>query len=234
MVLDAGRALMTVREGQTVDVTEMVLATGALGTASFGIVEGAFKPWAIGRFSLGAWGFGQLKKNLGPLWETLPVAFGPGYEEMLLALYRGQRSDVERTLRQGIRIGLTPENAPQIAKILHTVAAEELVAASKAVEHGETPADAQRNTLGRFELAADARVDAAMRLASLYYVGGQQVAASAVAVALAIITGFYVLPDQMNFWQSLAIGVAAVPLAPIAKDVATAIQSAAKAMKARA
>lgn len=216
------------------DLGEIVLATGALGTASFGIVEGALKPWAIGPFSLGAWGFGQLKKNLGPLWKTLPVAFGPQYEQMLLTLYRGKRSEVERTLRQGIRIGLTPENAPEIAAILDTVAPAELTAAAAAVEHGDTPTDAQRNTLGRFELAADARVDAAIRLADTYYVGGQQVAASVISIVLALVAGRFVLPGPITPWQSLGIGIAAVPLAPIAKDVATALQSAAKAMRAKA
>ena len=130
-------------------------------------------------------------------------------------------------------IGLTSGNAEKVAGILHTVDPKELALAAAAVEKGEAPSDTQRNTLGRFELAADARVDAAVRLANTYYVGGLQVAASIVSIVLALVTGRYVLPDQLTTLQSLAIGVAAVPLAPIAKDVATAIQSLATSMKAK-
>ena len=83
------------------NIGTIVLATGALGTAAFGIVE-AFK-WT----RLGYAGFSQIKKNLGPIWDTLRDAYGRDYEQVLRGQYRGNQQELVRTIRQGVRIGLT-------------------------------------------------------------------------------------------------------------------------------
>lgn len=218
-------------------LTDVVVATGALGTAAFGIVEG-LKPWQAGRASIGLAGFGQLRLNLGPLWDTLSVAFGPNFELMLQGLYRGDRAELERTLRQGVRIGLTAKNAEDMAEILHTIDGAELKKAAAAIEAGKALPDNLKNVVGRFELAADARVDSALSLAQARYVGGQKVTAMVVALAIAIIAGIWLSPGDDytcdSLVQSLVVGLAAVPLAPVAKDVATALQSAAQALRRKA
>jgi hypothetical protein len=214
------------------DMVNVILAAGALGTAAFGIVEG-LKYWR--RFGL--FGFDEIKKSLGPLWDTLSVAFGSEFETMLEGVYFGNRADLDRTLRQGIRIGLTANNAVDAASILKTISGADLKKAAAIIEAGKALPDNLKNVVGRYELAADARVDSALRLAETRYVASQKLAATAVALVAAVLAGIVMYWSSYGpgiFFQSLIVGVAAVPLAPIAKDVATALQSAAHALRRRA
>lgn len=205
------------------NIGTMILATGALGTAAFGIVESL--KWT----RLGEAGFGAILKVLGLIMETLKIAYGPDYENLLRAQYRGEQRELVRVIRQGVRIGLTEENASQVAKFLGMVDADKLKEAARLVrEGGELPAEL-RNVLGRFELAVDARIDAALTLAQNYYVGAVRVVASIVALIIALAVGIY----QGFIFQALLVGGAAVPLAPVAKDLVTALQSASKAIRTK-
>ena len=206
------------------DLTNAILATGALGTAAFGVVE------ALKFTSLGNAGFAVALRQLGPLTEALHVAYGEDYGSLLRGQYRAEDRDLmARTLRQGVRIGVTDGNAASIARFLGSMDKAELAAAIKAAESGKNLSSAQRNIIGRFELAADARIDAALTLARARYVDSARIAASLVSLILALAVGAN-MPD-VTMLQALIVGLAAVPLAPIAKDVASGIQSAARALK---
>ena len=201
-----------------------VLAVGALGIAAFGIVEG-FKGAGLGLL-----GFGQIPRLLGEhVLNALKIAYGDDYLSVLKVQYRTGRSsgDLTRSIRQGARIGLTPSNAKDLAASVGVVDGEELRKVSEAVMAGEELNDEQRGILGRFELALDARIDAATAMANYQYANSMRVAASVVAVVIALIVAIIV---EANLLLALVVGIAAVPIAPIAKDVATAIQSASAAM----
>ncbi len=201
-----------------------VLAAGALGTAAFGIVEG-LKRWK----AIGEAGADLLLEVLGPILATLKVAYGADAEQLLRGLYRGDRQDLKTLMRQGTRIGLTPANAAAIARSLGSIDPELIQAAALAVERGDDLPPPLRNVLGKFELAVDARIDAALALADDRYKRTALIAASFVALTIAVTVG---LMKHMVL-QSVLIGLVAVPLAPIAKDVATALKSAAEALRAR-
>ncbi len=202
----------------------IVLAVGALGTASFGIVE-ALK-WTF----IGLMGFGQISKLLGdPIMKSLEVAYGSEYLSLLKAQYRVSRSAAElpKTIRQGARVGLTPDTAAGMADKVGVVDAEGLGVVAAALRAGKDLSDDQRNLLGRFELALDARIDAAIALANDRYTGSLRVIASFVSIVIALVVG---LNAGVDFATSLVVGIAAVPVAPVAKDVAKAIQAAGKAL----
>lgn len=205
------------------NLVEIVLATGALGTAAFGIVE-ALKWTPIGEI-----GFRSIRKVLGPIWKVLGVAYGEDFENLLRYQYKGAQEDLSRTLRQGVRIGLKANNAPDLAVFLGMIDEEKLSQAAQQAEVGEDLPDDLRNVLGRFELAVDTRIDAAMTLAQSRYQGALRVIASFVALGIALIVG--VILDTLLL--AALVGVAAVPLAPIAKDLVTALQSAAQALRQR-
>jgi hypothetical protein len=206
------------------NIGTIVLATGALGTAAFGIVEG-LKRWRW----LGEAGFGTILVVLDAIYETLKTAYGPDVEQLLRAQYRGEQEQLARVLRQGVRIGLTPENAERVARALGMVDPERLKAAAAAAQEGKELPPEMRNILGRFELAVDARIDAALTLAHDQYVSAVKIAASGVALAIAIAVGI----QLQRILLGVLVGIAAVPLAPIAKDVATALKSAGEALRAR-
>lgn len=209
------------------DITNAILATGALGAAAFGIVE------ALKFTGLGNAGFSVAIAHLGPLLRALEVAYGTAVQDLLRGQYRADDKDLlARTLRQGVRVGLTEQTADAVAAFLGAINAARLKEAVTAAEQGSTLTAEQRNVLGRFELAADARIDAALTLARARYVDATRITASIVALVLALVVGWN-MPD-VSMLQAFIVGLAAVPLAPIAKDVASGIQSAAKALKGRA
>jgi len=201
----------------------IILATGGLGTAAFGIVE------ALKWTRLGEAGFGSINRVLGPILELLRAAYGADFQSLLRAHYRGDQRELTRVIRQGVRVGLTAGNATQAAEFLGMIDGERLAEAARLVAEGrELPAEL-RNVLGRFELAVDTRVDAALTLAQSHYVGATRITASVFALLIALAVGIYLGGDYI--FQAILVGIAAVPLAPIAKDLAAALQSASKAIR---
>ncbi|MDT0496261.1 hypothetical protein RM530_02620 [Algiphilus sp. W345] len=157
------------------NVAEMVLGAGALGTAAFGIVE-AFK-WS----ALGKAGFERLKSMPGEaLLHSLSTSYGTDFELFLRARHRNPEGvgELRRSLRQGMRIGLRPGPAPALAAQVGTVDAAELTLVAERLMHGGPLDDASRTVLGRYELAVDARIDAGLTLAIDGYQGAIRAAAS--------------------------------------------------------
>jgi len=211
------------------DWGELVLAAGALGTAAFGIVEGL--KWIP---VVGEAGFASMLRLLGnALKDALLAAYGVQFERMLRAQYRGDQEDFAKVVRQGLRIGLTPSNAEEIARTLGVVNAAKLKEAAVAVDTGATLTPEQRNAIARFELAADARVGAALTLAQDHFTRLSRVLAGVVAVVIAIAVAYGLKPDGSLVGWGVLVGIAAVPLAPIAKDVAGALKAATEALRAR-
>ncbi|HXT68848.1 MAG TPA: hypothetical protein VN700_03790 [Vicinamibacterales bacterium] len=208
---------------------QVILAAGALGVAAFGIVEGLKWIPAVGEA-----GFPAIRRLLGDaLWQALLAAYGAQVEPMLRAQYRGDQENFGKTLRQGLRIGLTPANAEAIARALGVVDPRSLKEAAAAVDSGAVLTPEQRNALARFELAADARVDAALALAQDHYARFAKILAGVIAVILAVAAAIGLDRSGGLVGRGLLIGLAAVPLAPIAKDVASALQAAKEALRAR-
>ena len=204
----------------------ILLATGALGTAAFGIVE------ALKWTRLGEAGFGAILTLLGPLRKTLLVAYGTDYEQLLRGQYRGDSRDLARSLRQGVRVGLTEEHAKELASFLGSIDAAMLQTAVRGAETGNELTPELRNVLGRFELAADARIDAALARAQSLYAGAARVTASLLALSIALVAGLTMAIDRLPL--AVLVGIAAVPLAPIAKDLVSALQAATKAIGTKA
>jgi hypothetical protein len=219
---------MLAPDGVVTNLSTFIAGAGALGTACFGIVEGL--KWT----ALGEAGFGQITKYLGPeLLGALKIAYGPEYEKLLRAQYRQDsqtQAAIAKTLRQGVRVGLTSANAAGIAGFLGSVAAPALTAAAASVAQGANLSGDDRAAIGRFEMAVDARIDSALSSAQDAYLGFVRGAATLIALvfaeAVAAILGVSPL-------IGLVLGIVAVPFAPIANDLVGALQAASKALKAR-
>jgi len=210
---------------------QMVLAAGALGTAAFGIVEGL--KWT----ALGRGGFSQIPKTLGDsLMGALKHAYGPDYLDLLMAQYRSGRAkgELPRSLRQGIRIGLRPENAAGMADQVGVVDSDTLTAIAEKLMRDGKLEDDEKSRLARFELAVDARIDAALALAERAYLGWVRGWATVFSIGLALVAAVSIAGgiDKAQWTSAIIVGIAAVPLAPIAKDISKALQSAATAIRA--
>ena len=213
---------------------------GAIGTASFGIVEGL--KWTV----IGTFGYPKIREILGKdCMAALVVAYGKQYDDLLQAQYRQDEKEqryLSRTLRQGIRAGLTPDNAEAIALSLGVVDPKALRLAVEYVKDSTTSIDTasalpddHRSILGRFELALDMRIDAALVLAEDKYIGAIRCTAALVSIIMALIACWILNVTGLHISYGLAflIGVVAVPIAPISNDLVGALQAANKALQAK-
>jgi hypothetical protein len=217
------------------DLGTMVLAAGALGTAAMGIVDG-LKSWEWVDLAGYDEGMGYINVFLPAIRQT----YGDRTDDILKAQYRDGRGagELPKTVRQGLRIGLValPEDqVRRMASEIRVVEADDLVEVGKALHETGDLDDAHRKVLAQFELAAHARIDAGMAIAEKIYVTWQKRVAATIAVAIALLVGFILLAEtDTTAWvllKAIVVGIAAVPFAPIAKDVSTAIGEAAKALR---
>ncbi|MEO1766325.1 hypothetical protein [Thiobacter aerophilum] len=236
------------------------LAVGALGAAAYGVVDGLkLVPWVdlagferlfSGRAAIPgrAW-IGPARGTLDPLLPALVAAYGQDVMQLIKAQYRAGRSggDLPRTLRQGVRIGFGLLPAQDIAAIaerlglpagLATFVADAFLrlrelrppASGEIPRAGDGPSDEERAALARLENAIDARIDAALGLAERQYVTQTKLLAMLVALAIAFGVGLHLGAAPVVCFM---VGIAAVPLAPVAKDLATALQAAVQAFRGR-
>jgi hypothetical protein len=213
----------------------MVLAAGALGTAAMGIVDG-LKWWE--RVDIP--GYEQAKAYITAFLPAVEAAYGPNTDNLLKAQYRDGRGagELPKTLRQGLRIGLVSlpdQRVAAMAQALGVVEGKQLVEVAKALHETGDLNEAQRKVLAQFELAAHARIDAAMAIGERIYVAWQKSVAAAIAVVVALIVGLILWAEHQDTgWvllKAILVGLAAVPLAPIAKDISSALAEAAKALR---
>lgn len=214
----------------------LVVATGALGTAAFGIVD------ALKWTRVGVFGFAGLTRSLGPgVMKALGNAYGPDVEAHLKELYRAGRASgkLKAAIRQGVRVGLTEESACELAKQTGDFVDQgALREAGRKLKTGEDLTDAEQGVVGRFELSLDARVDAALALANSRYVGYVRLLSAAAALGIAVL-GWCALRwagdqgEAIPIHFAVFVGLAAVPVAPVAKELVAGITQAKNALRAR-
>ena len=251
-----------------------VAGVGALGAASFGIVESIGKAFAFSyrtgkdrhlvHKGLAYVGVGSVRRMIDPLRPALKCAYGAGYEQIIAEQYRAGRSDGQApdTIRQGVRLGIPfldldiatgvikavwdmpPHNSSQLAAALQSPAAAAPAPAGAtpntkaAAPSDATPGptiDAAQALAGRFATALDARINAAFQLADERYEAAAKSWAAVVAVGLAVGFNFTMGREQgsppLPWPVDIMIGLVAVPLAPVAKDLSTSLQNALTAFK---
>lgn len=230
-------------------------AVGALGTAAAGVVEALAKTLTVRRkdkrnVGLPYCGFAHILELIEPLKGALTVAYGPQYCRILEQQYRNGRGKgpAPNTIMQGVRLALPympTDEAEAMVSAFWSLPAEKsrllVFALSRSARDARPPhhhhhhhmddEEAEAATLaGRFALALDSRVDAAFAIAEQRYVSVMKLAAGATAVLLAVAFYFGMKEADQDFPLIVAIliGIAAVPLAPVAKDLTAALSDAAK------
>jgi hypothetical protein len=259
------------------DIPIYIAAIGALGVASFGIVDAVGKalfvfdmpvPWAPiengrrRRASLGLpyVGFDKVRRLAHQVAPALRISYGEEYDRILRQQYRAGRGQGEApdTIRQGVRLGLPFLSPAQATKVIDavwglpeaqaealadaltaekraTAAAAEAVTAEAPTPEAVSKAQADAQALAaRFATALDTRVQAAFDLAEEVYQARARLWAAVIAIVLSLAYHATTAGDLrasfvagLQGWMiALLIGLAAVPLAPMAKDLASSLSDA--------
>jgi hypothetical protein len=216
------------------DLGAALAGLSALSTAAFGLLDSSKAFWG-GPSNIGT---GHIRTALTPFSTALDSALGAdGWWPVLRANWvAGVAKANQKAKAQAlIKLGLNAANAPQIAAATH-VSPTALQAAVKKLETGAKLTDADLNVLGRMNAALDALLDAAFEAADQQYRNWCRVLAGLIALGLAIAawrlwratTG----EAPPSLWAVLAVGLLAVPVAPVAKDLTSALSAAMNALKA--
>lgn len=215
------------------DVIATIAAMGGLGLAAMALVD-ALK--AVPGGGVSRIGFSHIRKVLRLFDKVLVRAAGAEWESVIMAHWINgrDRDDQVGAIRSLLRLGLNTDTADQLAAIGNV----EPVALSKAagkLTKGSPLSEDEINLIGRVEAAVEARLDAAFDLAEQSYRNNARFLAGVIAVILAVGAGYLLATEAKPIdWRVAAlIGLLAVPIAPIAKDLVSALTSAAQAVKPR-
>ena len=213
-----------------------ITAMGALGTASFGLVDATKAFWG----GLSNIGLGDIYKALGPFQTSLAAAT-PDWKLLVRAnwINGAPKDDQTAQAKSLIRLGLSAKTAPALAKAGHVDAAA-LEAAMTKSETGVALGKGDLELIGRLNAAIDVAMDTGFERADQRYRNACRLAAAAVSVVLALWAGHLLVvakvpgfDDDATVWPlALFAGILAAPIAPVAKDLASSLQAAAKAVSA--
>lgn len=209
---------------------EIITAIGGLGTAAFGLVD-ASKPLLGG--GVNHIGFGGIKKTVASL--TPGNATNALSRDKVLATlkanwFNGTDLSSQKSIAKSlIKLNLSADNAAELARAtgvdsssLETIAGK--IAAGTSLEAGES------NVYARFDLIITALLDETYQRSDNLYTNWTRAIAAGVAVGLAIVGGLTLNPEP-SILQSLLVGLLATPLAPIAKDLSSALATAVNTMQ---
>lgn len=217
------------------DLPKIVLAIGSLGTAAYGLID-VTKGFGGG---ISNRGFGDIKKVIS---NFIPSDSGGKSAASALAL-----PSVLSTLRanwlNGMALGDQKSIAKALVKLNLTSASAKGMAAAAGVEGdlltsvadkvatGASLSQQETDVYGRFDLLLAAALDQGYQRADQRYRNSAKLLAVPVAVALAMLGEWAISGTGLTSTDALRAfigGLLATPLAPVAKDLSSAIQAGAK------
>jgi hypothetical protein len=229
-----------------IEIGSVVTAIGALGLASFALVD-ATKALRKGGVSNSGFLFiERAVQQLLPKEALGGSTADPNEQRTLLDILHAnwigglQLADQKAIARSLIKVRLTPDTADQFAKAA-AVSNEVLGHVAKKMTDGRDLNASEANVLGRFDLALAAILDEGYQRADQRYRNRTRLYASIVSMVLAVLGGWAVSGPEAagaaaasvyfgskQMWIAFFCGLLATPLAPISKDLASALQAGVK------
>jgi hypothetical protein len=216
---------------------EATLAVGALGTAATGLVD-TTKVLFYGGMSYV--GFGYIKKlitrtvgNVSGGQAGAGLATDDILGTLLANWINGMETGAQKSIAKSfIKLHFNPSTAAALAQQTN-VAPDVLVGVAQKLASVQALTPAESDAFGRFDLALSAMIDRAYERGDQLYRNSCKALAAFIAVGLAFAGNHELIdtPQHLATWQVIIIGLIATPLAPVAKDIANAIQTASDAVK---
>jgi hypothetical protein len=219
------------------NLPDIVAAIGGLGTAAFGLVD-ATKPFAGGVNRIGFKRIEAAVKSLTPG----AASSGLTQDKILATLranwYNGKDLASQKAIAKSlIKVSLNSGNAATLSKatgvdaaLLKTVA--EKIVSGSALQPNESDAYA------RFDFILTALLDEVYQHSDQAYTNGTRILAFGFSLLLAFLGGWSLnggffggYLHSKDLGQALLVGLLATPLAPIAKDLSSALATAVNTMQ---
>jgi hypothetical protein len=224
-------------------VTVAITAIGALGTAAFGLVDASKLLTSL----IPSSGFAYIRRLVRQLAPSAGVTIPRGsaltvgsITETLHANWVNNKmpvSDQKIVAKTLFKLRLNAETAPELAS-LTGVDDEVLTSVAEKLANGEIMTRAEMDAYGRFDLLLATFIDRAYQKADQRFRTTAKSAACVVAVMLAEAAAYFLRMLAANGhlnWHNVGVaavvGLVATPLAPVAKDLATALNTAAQAVQ---
>lgn len=213
---------------------QTITAIGGLGTAAFSLVDSTK---ILGDFGVNRIGFKRLGKAVAAL---LPAAGADSLspEKILETLkanwYNGTDLASQKSIAKSlIKLNLSTANAAALAKATG-VGPEELTGVANGIASGKPLSADQSDVYGRFDLIVTALLDEAYQHGDQTYKNGTRMWAIVFSIGLAML-GWWSLKaagTPMDWWAAVLVGLLATPLAPVAKDLSSALATAVNTLQA--
>jgi hypothetical protein len=211
--------------------SDAIAAIAGLGTAAFGMVDVTKTLPPV--LNVSYRGTGTILKALGAFAPALKQVLGDNWQDAIIGPWiNGVAKDDQKNTTKGlIRLGLTADSADAVAKAANVNAAM-LKTAIAALQSGAGLTSEQINELGRLDATVDAILSAAYERADQEYRNTAKIVAGGMAIALALAADAVLTRADvgLNIGLAILVGIVSVPLAPMAKDLTTALQSAVKSL----
>ena len=224
------------------NLPQAVAAIGGLGTAAFGLLE-AVKPVFPG---INHMGFERIRSTVSGL---TPDEAGAGQplnalpknnvlESLLANWVNGTDLVSQKSIAKSlIKLHLSAGNAVALA-VKTNVDPALLTAVARSITSATALTQQQGDAYARFDLIVTALLDEAYQHADQVYRNGARGLAALIALGLAFAGGLSLVGAWGDFWWkpnmflALLVGLLATPLAPIAKDISSALSTAVNTMQA--
>jgi hypothetical protein len=218
---------------------QVITAVGGLGTAAFGLVESSKSVLPINFIGLS--GIKATVKALIPPSPPGTTVSSLSQEKVLCTVeanwINGNDLSSQKAIAKSlIKLNLSPGNAAALGA---TTGVDPVILTDVAtsIATGTSLTSAQSDVYARFDLILTATLDEAYQRSDQIYRNGTKTLAMLFALALAVVGGITL--DGWLVWHtslreiaaSLLIGLLATPLAPIAKDISSALATAVNTMQ---
>ena len=218
-------------------IPEVVTAVGGLGTAAFGLVDATKVFWG----GVNHVGFSKIESRVSALTPVVGQGINALTQEELLKTlkanwFNGTDLSSQKAIAKSlIKLHMNPDNAAALAKATN-VAPELLSSVASNIASGATLTQAQSDVYARFDFIVTALLDETYQDADQDYRNGTKALAVVFSLALAITSAQILNSDAtagftVSIWEAIVVGILATPLAPIAKDISTALTTAVNALQ---
>lgn len=205
-------------------IPQMITAIGGLGTAAFGLVD-ASKALGGGVNHIGFGAIRSLIKSLTPNTQTNALSQSKVVATLQANWFNGTDLGSQKAIAKSlIKLNLSPANAADVAAVT-SVDPDILKTIATNIANGTPLSTTQSDVYARFDLIVTAMLDETYQSSDNVYRNWTRAIAGLVAIMLAIV-GRSAINPHPDIAVAIIVGLLATPLAPIAKDLSTALATA--------